>query len=95
MPSRNFRQKHTDTLWERLVPLTRGLAGQDRRAKQVIPRVAVIEYHRAEGEVTMLYFTLPDGVGRNPGIRAIDDWTQRKEDNKEKTRRGMLFDKKL
>lgn len=73
MPSREFRQKRTDTLWQRLVPLTRGLAGQDRRAKQVIPRVAVVEYHRAKGEVTMLYFTLPDGVGRNPGIGAIDD----------------------
>ncbi len=73
-------QKHTDTLGQRFVPLTRGLAGEDRRAKQVIAGVTVIEYHRAKGEVSMLDLTLPDRIGWNPRIRAIDNWKHRRKE---------------
>lgn len=53
------------------------LTGQHGGSKQVIPWVTVVENHGAKGEVPMLYFTLPDGVGWDTWIGAIDHYTQR------------------
>lgn len=56
--------------------MTGGLTGQHRRAKQVIPGVAVIKNHSAKGEVAVFDFTLSNGVGWNSWIGAVDDCRQ-------------------
>lgn len=71
-PSRRLEAELTDALWQRLVPLSRRLAGEHRRAEQVVAGVAVVEHHRAEGEVAVLDFALADGVGRDPRVGAVD-----------------------
>lgn len=48
------------------------LAGKDGGAKQVVAWVTVIKDNGAEGEVAMLNLALPDGVGWDPRIRAVD-----------------------
>lgn len=85
--------KPTDTFREWFVPLSSRLTAQDRWSKQVVSGVTVVENNRAKGKVPVFYFTLPDGVGWDSWIRAIDHYTEREtqwdtnthtEQNKEK-----------
>lgn len=65
-------QQLTNAFRQRLVPLASRLAGEDGGAKQVVSWVTVIKDHCAKGEVAMLNLALPDGVGWDPRIRAVD-----------------------
>lgn len=69
------RIKLTYTFGQRLVPLSRRLTGEHGRSEQVVPGVTVVKHHRAEGEVAVLDFALPDGVGWDPWIGAVDHCT--------------------
>lgn len=53
------------------------LAGEHRRAEQVISRVAVVEDHAAKCEVAVLDLTLPYGVGRDTRISAVYNCVER------------------
>lgn len=77
LKDRNTRITLTYAFRQGFVPLSGRLTGQHGRSEQVIPRVAVVENHGAEGKVPVLYFTLPDGVGWDAWIGAIDHYTHR------------------
>lgn len=81
----------TDALRQRLVPLSRWLAGEHRRAEQVVAGVAVVEHHRAEGEVAVLDFALADGVGRDPRVGAVDHCAHDTHARGERKRRCVIW----
>lgn len=66
------RWERTDTLRQGPVPVTHRLAGQHRRPKQAVAGIAVVRHHCSEGEVSELYFALPDGIAWNSRVRTVD-----------------------
>ena len=54
------------------------LTGQCRGTEQVVSRVTGVEHHTAQGEVTVLYLTLPDGVSRDARVCAVHHWMELK-----------------
>lgn len=62
----------TNAFWKRFVPVALWLASEHRRAEQVKARVAVIEDDTAKCEVPVFNLTLPDRVGQDTWIRAVN-----------------------